>query len=176
MFYEIKTDRLILRPLDISDLATVHTYASDEENTTYMLWLPNDTIEETKQFLNSVTNEWKKAVPNYYDFAIVFEGLQIGAISVTLNDSRNIGELGWILNKRYWKKGIAIEAALAIKDFALNVLKLQKLVAHCDYRNIASSNLMQKLGMTLENDTGTRTYPKNNETVQELTYSLSIHS
>lgn len=84
MFHEIKTDRLILRPLDISDLATVHTYASDEENTTYMLWLPNDTIEETKQFLNSVTNEWKKAVPNYYDFAIVFEGLQIGAISVTL--------------------------------------------------------------------------------------------
>lgn len=83
MFYEIKTDRLILRPLDISDLATVHTYAGDEENTTYMFWLPNDTIEETKRFLNSVTNEWKKAVPNYYEFAIVFEGLQIGAISVT---------------------------------------------------------------------------------------------
>lgn len=117
----------------------------------------------------------KKAVPNYYEFAIVFEGLQIGAISVMLNDSRDIGELGWILNKRYWKKGIAIEAALAIKDFALNVLKLQKLVAHCDYRNTASSNLMRKLGMTLENDTGTRTYPKNNETVQELTYSLSIN-
>ena len=174
MFHEIKTDRLILRPLDSSDLATVHMYASDEENTTYMLWLPNDTIEQTKQFLNRVTNEWKKEVPNYYEFAIVFEGLQIGAISVMLNDSRNIGELGWILNKRYWKKGIAIEAALAIKDFALNVLKLQKLVAHCDYRNIASSNLMQKLGMTLEDDTGTRTYSKSNETVQELTYSLSI--
>ena len=60
MFYEIKTDRLILRPLDISDLATVHTYAGDEENTTYMFWLPNDTIEETKRFLNSVTNDGKK--------------------------------------------------------------------------------------------------------------------
>ena len=175
MFYEIKTDRLTLRPLDISDLATVHTYAGDKENTAYMFWLPNDTIEETKQFLNNVTNEWKKPAPAYYEFAIVFEGLQIGAISVALNDSRNAGELGWILNKRYWKKGIAVEAALAIKDFALNVLKLQKLVAHCDYRNTASSNLMQKIGMTLEDDTGTRTYPKNNETVQELTYSFSIH-
>lgn len=175
MCCEIKTDRLILRPLDISDLATVHAYSSDEENTTYMLWLPNDTIEDTKQFLNRVSNEWKKAVPNYYEFAIVFEGLQVGAISVMLNDSRNIGELGWILNKHYWKKGIAIEAALAIKEFALNVLKLQKLVAYCDYRNTASSNLMQKIGMTLENDTGTRTYSKNNETVQELKYSLSIH-
>ena len=148
MFYEIKTDRLTLRPLDISDLATVHTYAGDKENTAYMFWLPNDTIEETKQFLNNVTNEWKKPAPAYYEFAIVFEGLQIGAISVALNDSRNVGELGWILNKRYWKKGIAIEAA---------------------------SNLMQKIGMTLEDDTGTRTYPKNNETVQELTYSFSIH-
>lgn len=175
MCCEIKTDRLILRPLDISDLVTVHAYSSDEENTTYMLWSPNDTIEDTKQFLNRVSNEWKKAVPNYYEFAIVFEGLQVGAISVMLNDSRNIGELGWILNKRYWKKGIAIEAALAIKEFALNVLKLQKLVAYCDYRNTSSSNLMQKIGMTLENHTGTRTYSKNNETVQELKYSLSIH-
>lgn len=174
MFYEIKTERLTLRPLDISDLATVHTYASDEENTRYMFWLPNDTLEDTNRFLNNVTNEWKKDVPSYYEFAIVYEGLQIGAVSVALNDLRNTGELGWIINKRYWKKGIALEAALAIKEFTLNILKLQRLVAHCDYRNTASFNLMQKLGMALENDTGTRTYPKNNETVKELTYSLAI--
>ena len=175
MFYEMKTDRLILRPLDISDWATVHAYAGDEENTKYMLWLPNDTVEETKQFLNSVTNEWQKAVPDYYEFAIVFEGMQVCAVSVALNDSRDAGELGWVLNKRYWKRGIAAEAAFAVKDFALNVLKLQKLVAHCDYRNTPSANLMRKLGMTLENDTGTRTYPKTGETVQELTYSFIVH-
>lgn len=174
MFYELKTDRLTLRPLDISDLETVHAYASDEENTTYMFWLPNDTIEKTKYFLTNVTTEWKKINPNYYEFAIVFENLQIGAISVALNDVRNIGELGWIINKKYWKKGIALEAAFAIKDFAFNILKLQKVVAHCDYRNVSSYRLMQKIGMTLENDTETRTYPKNNETVQELMYSLSI--
>lgn len=86
----------------------------------------------------------------------VNEGLQIGAVSVALNDLRNTGELGWIINKRYWKKGLALEAALAIKEFALNVLKLQKLVAHCDYRNTASFYLMEKLGMSLEDDTGTK--------------------
>lgn len=174
MHYTIKTDRLILRPLDISDLETVHIYASDEENTTYMFWLPNDTIEKTTQFLINVTNEWQKLSPSYYEFAVVFENQQIGAISIALNDTRKIGELGWIINKKYWKKGIALEAALAIKDFAINTLKVQKIVAHCDYRNISSYKLMQKIGMTLENNTGTRTYPKNNETVQELTYSLSI--
>ncbi len=33
---------------------------------------------------------------------------------------------------------------------------------------------MRKLGMTLESDTGTRTYPKSGETARELTYSLSV--
>jgi ribosomal-protein-alanine N-acetyltransferase len=118
---------------------------------------------------------WKKDTPNYYEFAIIFDGLQIGAISVALNDERNIGEMGWIINKRYWKRGIALEAALAIKDFAIYTLNLSKIVAHCDYRNVSSYNLMQKIGMTLESNTGIRTYPKNNETVQELTYSVSVN-
>lgn len=174
MYYEIKTDRLLLRPLALSDWATVHAYAGDEENTTYMLWLPNDTAEETKQFLSRVTDEWKKAAPDYYEFAIVFEGVQVGAISVALNDARDTGELGWVLNKRYWKRGIAAEAAFAIKEFALDVLKLRKLVAHCDSRNTLSADLMRKLGMTLESDTCTRTYPKSGETARELTYSLSV--
>ena len=82
--------------------------------------------------------------------------------------------MGWILNKEYWHQGIAFEAAAAIKSFAISTLKLQKLIAHCDYRNTASYSLMRKIGMTLENDNGTRTYSKSAETVQELTYSLIV--
>lgn len=176
MFYEIKTDRLILRPLDISDLETVHVYASDEENTTYMFWLPSTTINQSKQFLTAVTEEWAKENPFFYEFAIIFDGMHVGAISVYLDDTRKIGELGWIINKRYWKKGIAGEAAFAIKKFAINVLHVEKMIANCDYRNVGSYNLMKKIGMTLENDSGIRTYPRNNEIVQELTYSCSVLS
>lgn len=174
MFYEIKTDRLVLRPLNIADLETVHVYASDEENTTYMCWLPNNTVEETAQFLIRVTDEWKKDNPSFYEFAIVLDGLQIGAISIYLDDTRKIGELGWIVNKRFWKKGIASEAAIAIRDFAINTLKVSKIIANCDWRNIGSYRLMSKIGLTLENDNGVRTYSKNNETAKGLTYSLVI--
>ena len=48
---EIKTDRFVLRPLSINDLDTVHIYASDPENTRFMMWLPNDTKEETAREL-----------------------------------------------------------------------------------------------------------------------------
>lgn len=37
MSFVLKTERLVLRPLDIEDLDTVHEYASDVENTKYMI-------------------------------------------------------------------------------------------------------------------------------------------
>ncbi|MCH5317959.1 MAG: GNAT family N-acetyltransferase [Eubacterium sp.] len=174
MNIEIKTDRLVLRPLSINDLDSVHTYASDNDNTRFMVWLPNDTKEETAQFLLGVTEEWKKAEPDFYEFAITLDGKQIGAISCALNEQRDEGEFGWIINKRYWKMGYATEAAFAIKDFAINKLKVKKLTANCDYRNTDSYRLMEKLGLKLESDNGTRTYHKTGETAREFVYSLSV--
>lgn len=174
MFIELKTERLILRPLGIEDINTVHAYASDIENTRYMLHLPNDTIEETMDFLTQVTNEWQKAVPLFYEFAITLEGEHIGAVGVYLNEQRTEGELGWILNKKYWGKGFATEAANAVKDFAVNQLKVSTLFARCDYRNAPSSNVMKKIGLNLVKDNGVRQYPKTGEISRELVYSINI--
>ncbi len=174
MYCEIKTDRLLLRPLNIRDLKAVHAYASDRENTAYMYLLSHDTEEETRRFLTEVTEEWEKESPGFYEFAVMLGGAQIGAVSVALNEERTEGELAWIIDKRYWKKGYAAEAALALKDFAVSTLKLSKLTANCDYRNSGSYRLMEKIGLRLESDSGTRTYPRSGETVRELTYSLII--
>ncbi len=175
MYYEIKTERLLLRPLNISDLKTVHEYATDEANTRFMMRLPNRTIEETEEFLNLVTKEWEKTEPSFYEFAVVSNGLQIGAISVYLDERKEMGELGWIINKKYQRRGYAAEAASAIKDFAFNILHVKKLIAQCDYRNAPSYRLMEKIGMKLESDNGVRTYTKRDESARELTYYLTIY-
>ena len=172
MYYEIKTPRLTLRPLDISDIATVHEYASDPENTRYMMFLPNDTAEETMDFLMGVTQEWRKPSPAFYEFAVVYENRQIGAVSVMLLDGKT-GEMGWIINKNYWKMGIAYEAACAVRDFAFDTLKLTRLIAQCDAENEPSYRLMEKLGFALEDEDGTRTYAKTGRTSRELTYSIN---
>lgn len=174
MYYEIKTDRLLLRPLDIKDLDSVFIYASDEDNTTFMLMLPEDTKEEAARYLIKVTAEWEKENPVFYEFAVTLDREQIGAVSVKLNIEKNTGELGWIINKRYWKKGYAMEAAIAVRDFAVKELKLSKLIATCDFRNSNSYHLMEKIGFTLESDIGIRTYPKSGETAKELTYAMSV--
>ena len=173
MYHEIRTDRLLLRPLNITDLDSVHEYASDAENTRFMMRMPKRTLEETAEFLIAVTEEWEKDDPAFYEFAVILNGSLIGAVSVYLNDERNVGELGWILNKKFHKMGYASEAAIAIKDFALNTLHLKKLVAQCDYRNAPSARLMEKIGLKLESDDGVRTYIKRNESARELTYSFT---
>ena len=77
----IKTQRLLLRPLSLSDFKTVHEYASDIENTKYMMFLPNTSEIETKDFLASVELEWQKEEP------LFFEGQVDGRIVPSTGDS-----------------------------------------------------------------------------------------
>lgn len=171
MRYEIKTQRLLLRPLDVIDLDTVHEYASDEANTRFMQWLPNHTKAETLAFLQNVTTEWQKEQPRCYEFAMVLDGRQIGAVSVALDESRQVGELGWIVHKDWQKQGYALEAAQAVRDFAVEQLKVKKLMATCDARNGPSYRLMEKLGLRREPGVTARQYYKRDEAAEELTYS-----
>ena len=171
---QITTDRLILRPLCMADKETVDEYAGAVENTKYMFYLPNETLQATAAFLASVEAEWKKEKPDCFEFAIVFKGRQIGATSICINDEgRQKGEIGWIINKKYWNQGYASEAALALLEYAKTNLNLKSVVAHCDYRNTASYKLMEKIGMKLIDNQGTRTY-NNGETAKELTYLIEL--
>ena len=60
---EIRTERLTLKPMCMDYLESTHEYASDPENTTFMLWLPNDSIEETKEYIEGAEKEFLK---DYY--------------------------------------------------------------------------------------------------------------
>ena len=171
--FSISTERLLLRPFTPTDLASLHEYASDSENSKYMIHLPNTTLEQTQQFLQCAIHEWEKDLPDFYELAIVLAEKHIGAVSVYLDEQRRIGELGWVLNKAYHGNGYATEAAFAIRNFSFDILKLKKLVAHCDYRNEASCRIMQKIGMSQEND-GVRKYKDTDDEIREFMYSLRI--
>lgn len=143
----INTKRLTLKPLGMKYLETVHEYASDIENTRYMIYLPNQTLGETIDFLQKADNEWMKSAPSLYEFALLFNNLHIGAISIERLDDSS-WELGWIINKKYWKQGFAYEAAAALLDYSAKELNIKHFVAHCDSENIASYKTMEKLGMS----------------------------
>ena len=55
---EIKTKRLTLRPIHIGDENEIHEYSGDRE-ITMMFWLPNNTFEETVDFVKRNAEEWE---------------------------------------------------------------------------------------------------------------------
>jgi RimJ/RimL family protein N-acetyltransferase len=170
----IKTERLVLRPFELSDLDTMHEYEGDKENNEYMIFFPNDTKEKTEDGLQKIVAEWNKEIPQHYEFAVTLNNRHIGAVSVTLDENRQVGELGWIIQKSYNGNGYATEAAKAIIDFSFSQLKLKKVFANCDYRNEASLSVMKKIGLCFEKDDGVRRYNNSDENIQELTYSLEM--
>lgn len=171
---EIKTKRLLLCPLDTRFLESTHPYVSDIENTRYMVRLPNETIEETKAFLQYCEDEWKKKTPKSYEFAVLLDNVHVGAVGIYLNDACDEVELGWIFNPLYHNKGYATEAALAVINFAKEELGIKHFVAHCDTENYASEAVMRKLGLMRVSCHGGRRNRSSDEERQEYKYEINF--
>jgi len=169
---EIKTERLVLKPLGTKYIDTVNEYALDMENTKYMCFLPNKDAEETKAFLQRVDAEWQKEHPSFYEFAIFCNDTHIGAVSVSYEEGK--GELGWILNKKYWGNGFAYEAAKAVMEFSFRQDGINHFIAHCDAENSASFKTMEKLGMVKTGEYGGRRNRSASEDSTEYRYETEI--
>ena len=171
---EIKTERLLLRPIRLGDEKQIHEYAGDRE-ITMMFWLPNDTFEETCDFVKRNAEEWNSADQLDYEFVIIHDGRIIGGCDADLShsDDRSYATLGWIINKEFRNRGFASEAAEALLNFAFENLSIDKVYAQCDTENPASFKVMMNIGMTCVNDKGTRTYPKTGKTSGEYTCMIT---
>lgn len=171
-YLEIRTKHLVLKPLGTKYLNSTILYAMDYENTKYMCHLPDETVEEVEEFLAHVENEWKKDQPEFLEFAIIYNGIHIGAVSVYFENAS--GELGWIINKNYWKCGFAYEAAKALINYLKTETKITHFLAHCDTENIASYKVMEKLGMSKTGEWGGRRNKSASEDSFEYQYELYL--
>ena len=94
---------------------------------------------------------------------ILLEDKHIGAVSLS-REEENVWELGWILNKLYWRQGYTLEAAKALMEYANMKLGVTKFCAHCDTENIGSYRVMEALGMRRVS----QTFGRKNKSSEEL--------
>jgi RimJ/RimL family protein N-acetyltransferase len=59
-------------------------------------------------------------------------------------------EIGYILNRNYWRRGYMLQALEAVIDFAFGTLKLHRLEADVDPENAGSLGILEKLGFERE--------------------------
>ena len=66
------------------------------------------------------------------------------------NEQCRRAEIGFSLRRKYWRGGYMREAASAVIDHAFGTLRLNRLEADIDPRNVASAGLLERLGFARE--------------------------
>ncbi len=147
----LQTNRLILRRMQRSDSRDMFEYARDPAVTRFLTWDPHPDEAYTRRYLTYVASRYKAG--EFFDWSLILrtENKMIGTCGFTRIDCKNhLGEVGYVLNKNYWGRGLATEALQRVIQFAFEVLKLGRVESRFMEGNIPSKRVMEKAGMTFE--------------------------
>lgn len=150
MCKEIETRRLLLRSFTLNDANALHWLYSQRDLFRYMsnqkplLW------EDTEELIDSFTENWRKH--NFGVWAVVDKNHQelIGHCGFKFLEYTKDVQIGYLLAKPYWGRGLATEAAEVALKYAFEVAKLNRIVGVATPENLASRRVMEKLGMQYE--------------------------
>lgn len=145
----IETERLVLRPFELTDVDDVLAYAQDPEWSRYLKALPRPYLrEDAERFVARQLLLDRAAHPSW---AVVVHDTVIGGINLRFTFEHGLAELGYSIARTHWNNGLCSEAARAVIHSAFSSLDdLNRIQARADVRNGASQRVMEKVGMVKE--------------------------
>ena len=147
----MRTDRLLLRPLEMSDASDIQLLAGDRDVASTTRNIPHP-------YEDGMAEKWIKSCQEktvsgeLISFAITLssDGSFLGAIGVRPDDTRKQAELSYWIGKPHWNQGYATEAVKAVVHDCFTHLELDRVYAAHFTRNPSSGRVMQKAGMIHE--------------------------
>ncbi len=144
-----ETERLHLRRPAMDDAAAIFaTWAQDRDVTRYVTWTPHASLDDTRSFLRSCAESWQKNGPFSWVITLRQDGRPVGTIELRPQGHRV--ELGYVLARPYWGRGLATEVVRVLTGWALAQPEIHRVWAVCDVDNRASARVLEKAGMARE--------------------------
>ncbi len=137
--------------MTLNDAEAVFAYASDPEVTRYVSWETHRKIGDSESFLRSVVEGYERGEAAEWGIVYKGDGRFVGGCGVVrweLDHSR--AELGYVLSREYWGRGLMPEAVRAMVSFGFGRIDLNRIEARCIAENTASARVMAKAGMLYE--------------------------
>ena len=141
----VETERLLLRPLTVDDAADVFEWVGDPVVNRYMPYSLYQDIGQVEKWLLSVKEE-----NNEFAFCLKETQKVIGSGSIVFEPETNAYRLGYNINRSFWQKGYATEAAKAMIQWAYDYLNARDFIAKHASDNIASGNVLRKCGFVFD--------------------------
>jgi RimJ/RimL family protein N-acetyltransferase len=146
----IETPRLLLRPMVAEDTdALLRIFADPRVMAAFGV----------EQFARPQMERWVRrnldhqAEHGYGLFSVILKenGVLVGDCGLEVMEAagETAAELGYDFRSDYWGRGLATEAATAVRDYAFGTLRLPRLVSLIRQGNDASRRVAEKIGLRL---------------------------
>ena len=155
--FAIETERLILRPLLMSDADDLFEYQSRPEIVRYIPW-PERTYAQVVEALEKFASSGKSILKESGDFLLLGwqlkdSGKVIGQSNLGFKSSADqCADIGWVTHQDFQRNGYAFEATQALIKYAFENFPLHRIIADIDTRNPESAAMAEKLGMRREGE------------------------
>ena len=148
---ELETLDFHLRPSAITDVEAMFTMLSDPESMKYWSDPPISSMEEAVKVLMEDLDSDAKGNSMCWAVTRKGENEMIGKVILFQFSQKNgRAEIGYLLNRKYWRQGVMKQALGAVIEFAFNTLDLHRIEADVDSENIPSIGLLEKMGFERE--------------------------
>ena len=153
MSFKLETERLRLRAFQQGDAEDFAHYRSDPDVARYQDWDAPYSIEKATRFVEVMKASQPGVPGEWYQIAIERKADQqmIGdCVFHILAEDAKQAEIGFTLSSLYQGKGYATEAVMKLLEYLFVDLNLHRVRAICDVENVASSKLLERVGMRRE--------------------------
>ncbi len=146
---EIHTPRPLLRRPNASDAEAIfQSYAQDKQVCRFLVWSAHSAVAQTEEFIASCIEAWNTA--NRRPYVISEQGSDA---AIGMLEARMLGttiDIGYVLARTRWGKGLMPEAVQSLTDVALNDPGVFRVQAFCDVENVPSQRTLEKSGFARE--------------------------
>lgn len=154
---EMHTDRLILRPLKMSDAPDLLLLDSNPEVMRFLGNRPVNSLNEVHIYLQNIMQQYIQngigrwaVMEKTSGFFVGWAGMKY--IDTTINNHSHFYDVGYRLKPEFWGKGYATECTRLWVNYATDVLHLNTLYAITHVENLASQNVLKKCSFTQKNN------------------------
>lgn len=173
----LETSRLTLRDWRIEDLSPYARLNSDKK---VMAYFPKPlSWDETEAHYLKVKSHIEQYGFGFWAVDERISGKFIGFIGLQWTNFEAeftpCVEIGWRLDKRYWRKGYATEGAAACLDHAFQHLNLEEVFSFTPVINKPSEGVMKKIGMKKVGEFEHPNVDRNSPLARHALYTITIN-
>ncbi len=145
------TERLILRPFELSDAPRVAELCADREIAANTLVIPHPySLGDAESWLATHRASFEAGTHGALAITLRDGGELAGCVGLTIERAHDRAELGYWIGRAFWNRGYATEASRAAIRHGFVSHGLERIFASHFLRNPASGRVLEKCGMRFE--------------------------